>query len=314
MNQANGMPSPTMELPTCNACGSQLSMKYQSVRDPQSLEYFSIAACSKCGLGHTVPQPADLGPYYGAAYHGGRHGFTARYCAWRRTQMVQRVAGKAQGRTLLDIGCGDGTFLLSMQPKGWKVVGTEMNPTTARNAGLSVWESLDEVRHLAPFSCITMWHTLEHMRDPKRMLAQAREMLEPNGSFIIAVPDAEGLQAKSFGAGWFHLDVPRHLFHFGDRALTPLLESLGLEVVRRWHQEFEIDLFGWSQSLLNKMMPIPNIFFYQLTGRPTRVGGAAVAGNFVLGAALSAAALPITEAGALAGKGGTLVVAARPRH
>jgi SAM-dependent methyltransferase len=312
------MTHPTQENPaskalpiTCNACGSELTVRFPKVRDPQSLEWFSIEVCSECGLGHTLPQPADLGRYYGKAYHGGRHGFTARYCAWRRTRMVHRVAGPAGGRNLLDIGCGDGTFLLAAREKGWNVAGTEMNPSTAREAGLPVWETLDEVRHLAPFACMTMWQTLEHMRDPRATVAEAVELLEHGGHLFVAVPDAEGMQAKVFGEHWFHLDVPRHLYHFGNRALTRLLETAGLEVVRRWHQEFEIDLFGWSQSALNRVMRVPNVFFYQLTGRPTRVGPSGVAASFAIGTVLSAAALPLTAAGSISSSGGTLVVAAR---
>jgi hypothetical protein len=189
-----------------------------------------------------------------------------------------------------------------------------MNPSIAREAGLEVGEELAAVKHRAPFSCITMWQTLEHMRDPRGTVEAAVQMLEPGGYFFVAVPDAEGWQAKVFGAGWFHLDVPRHLFHFGERALTRMLQACGLDVLQKWHQEFEIDLFGWSQSFLNRVMPVPNVFFYQLTGRPTRVGRAGVATSFALGTILSAVAVPLTMAGTLSSKGGTLVLAARRRE
>ena len=62
----------------CNICGGDLRTSYPRVLDPQSRETFAIARCERCGLGHTTPQPDDLGRYYGPAYHGGRHGFTAR--------------------------------------------------------------------------------------------------------------------------------------------------------------------------------------------------------------------------------------------
>jgi SAM-dependent methyltransferase len=291
-----------------------LVARFERVIDPQSLESFSISSCSSCGLGHTLPQPEDLGRYYGSVYYRGRHGFTARYCAWRRAKIVEQVAGRSKGKPLLDIGCGDGTFLLTLRDRGWGVVGTEMNPSIAREAGLEVGEGLAAVKHRAPFGCITMWQTLEHMRDPRGTVEAAVEMLEPGGYFFVAVPDAEGWQAKVFGAGWFHLDVPRHLFHFGERALTRMLQTSGLDVLQKWHQEFEIDLFGWSQSFLNRVMPVPNVFFYQLTGRPTRTGRAGVATSFALGTILSAVAVPLTMAGTLSSKGGTLVLAARRRE
>jgi SAM-dependent methyltransferase len=295
----------------CNACAAELKPRFEAVLDPQTREPCEIRACPECGLGHTLPQPADLGRYYGAAYHGGRHGFTATYCTWRRMRQVTRIAGEGTGKKLLDVGCGDGTFLLAAREKRWSVVGTEMNPEIARAAGLEVRESLEAFATDPPFDCVTFWHSLEHVRDPKGMLAAASRLLAPGGTLFVAVPDAEGVQARVFGARWFHLDVPRHLFHFGERSLQRLLESSGLEVVSRWHQELEIDLFGWTQSALNAVMPDPNVFFYQLTGRKVSGGRAQLAASFVLGSLFTAMALPAVPACSVAGEGGTLVMAAR---
>src|SRR5450432_3116171 len=74
--------------PTCHGCGGALVEKFPDVEDPQTNERFAIAACERCGLGETRPQPDDLGKYYGSAYHGGRHSFTARYCAARRAGLA----------------------------------------------------------------------------------------------------------------------------------------------------------------------------------------------------------------------------------
>jgi hypothetical protein len=125
------------------------------------------------------------------------------------------------------------------------------------------------------------------------------------------VPDAEGLQARVFGSSWFHLDVPRHLYHFGDRSLTQLLNDAGLTIVRRWHQELEYDLFGWAQSALNKLLPVPNVFFNNLTGRPIGNGRKYSVVSNMLGIVLTALALPATAASALLRQGGTIIAVAR---
>src|SRR5918911_769301 len=301
-----------MEPSCCNVCGGALRMRFAAVLDPQTGEQFSIIECEACGLGHTTPQPVSFPPYYGPTYHGGRHGFTAKYCMRRRLRLLASVAGDVgQGRRLLDVGCGDGTFLLGARDRCWSVAGTELNPARARAAGLDlVHETIEEARAAAPFDCITLWHSLEHIRDPRATLKSLAGMLAPSGLLVVAVPDAEGLQARLFGPSWFHLDVPRHLYHFGLRSLNVLLDMAGFAPLRRWHQEFEYDLLGWSQSALNLISSTPNLFFNQLTGRPTEAGRAEVAASYSLGIALSALALPATAIGALSRRGGTIIVAA----
>ena len=295
---------------SCNVCGGPLREAFPRVLDPQTREEFSIASCQQCGLGHTSPQPEELGRYYGPSYHGKRHGFTASYCAARRVRFVKSVTEGTVGKAL-DIGCGDGTFLLALKKHGWSVVGTEMNPALAREAGLEVEETLDAVAGRGPFDCVSLWHSLEHMRDPAGLIEQVSRLLSPKGVLLIAVPNAGGLQAKLFGPRWFHLDVPRHLFHFTDRALERLLQRAGLAEARRWDQELEMDLFGWAQSALNALLPDPNIFFYALTHRRTEAGLSEVALSHALGPALLAAAVPAVAVGTALGRGGTLVVAAR---
>lgn len=296
----------------CRACGSGLTELYPRVTDPVTGEPFSVHKCVQCGLGHTVPRPEDLGRYYGPRYYGGRHSFTSRYCTRRRLGIVGSVVEAEGGSKLLDVGCGDGAFLLGARDSGWCVAGTEANPELARRAGLDVREKVDQVDDLAPFDCVTMWHSLEHMRDVKSTLEKLASMLKPDGKLIAAVPDVGGLQAAVFGPNWFHLDVPRHLYHFDAGSLRYCLESAGLAVIRQWHQELEYDLFGWSQSALNCIFPTPNLFFDRLRGKPRKSSPLTDLSSFILGSILTGLALPAVAVGTLAGRGGTLIAAAGP--
>jgi SAM-dependent methyltransferase len=280
------------------------------VVDPQSRETFSIARCQACGLGHTQPAPPDLARYYGSAYYGGRHGFTARFRAARRADLLERI-GTIPGN-VLDIGCGEGEFLLATRERGRPGVGIELGPAAraARAAGLDVRESLESASALAPFAAVTLWHSLEHLPDPLGTLAAARRLLSPDGRLVVAVPDNGGWQARIFGRRWFHLDVPRHLYHFDARSLAGLLERAGFVQLRRFHMEIEYDVLGWLQSLLNTALPEPNALFRLLT-RKQRVRGALVP-SILFAPPLAAIALPLTLLSAACGRGGTLVVAARP--
>jgi len=291
--------------PRCDCCGGALATRYQA-QVPLTGEIFRIARCGQCGLGHTLPQPEELSRYYGAQYHGGRHGMTDRMCMARRLGFVGQVA--APGR-LLDFGCGKGGFLGAARTAGWEVVGVDMNPEIARAHGLTIVERAEEVT--GPFDIITLWHSLEHLRSPRHSLEELLPLLRPGGHMVIAVPNWASLQARAFGPNWFHLDPPWHLFHFTPTALTQLLTERGLQIVRRWNLEAEIDLFGWAQSALNLVLSHRNVLRDLLTGPGQPHAAGEVIASLVLGSLVTAVCAPVVPFAAAAGRGGIMIVAAR---
>lgn len=294
----------------CHVCGNRLISHFPEVVDPLTNETFAIHRCTECRLGQTVPRPKDLNRYYGNVYYGNRHGFTARYCTRRRLKFVDAAVGLPPGQKLLDVGCGDGSFLLAAQKSGWEVVGTEINPELPRSAGLDVRERVEQLSDLSPFDCITMWHTLEHMPDLGSMLSQLSTLLAPTGRLVIAVPDNGSFQARAFRRKWLHLDVPRHLYHFDAFSLSFCLRRAGFRIENQWHRELEYDLMGWSQSALNYLFREPNIFFNSITGKKRDVRLSLRASNFLLGTILSGMSLPAVITETWFGRGGTLIVSA----
>jgi SAM-dependent methyltransferase len=226
----------------------------------------------------------------------------------RRVGFLRTVA---QPGRLLDFGCGDGGFLVAAGRHEWDGVGVEMKPDDARAKGVPVVERIDEIT--GQFDAITLWHSLEHMSSPRQSLAELLPLLRPGGHVLIAVPNRSSLQAESFGRHWFHLDVPRHLFHFNPTALSRLLALQGFEVVRKWDLEAEIDLFGWVQSALNMALPNPNVLHDVLTHRRRPHRTAEVAASVVLGGFATALFAPATAFAAVVGRGAITIVAARQR-
>ncbi len=295
----------------CRVCGGKVSRRLDRVSAGTG-ESFEILVCPACGQGQTSPHPADLDKYY-AGYHGGRHGSTARFRAMSRAKILNRCFDQIAGKSVLDVGCGDGDFMLAARGSGWVVVGTERSEQIGEITGLDVLPDLSAVKNVfgeASFDAITCWHTLEHMLDPAVTLDEIGNLLKTDGVLIVAVPNFGGWQSRVFGRHWLHLDVPRHLWHFTSDSLDQLLSRHGFNVERSSHCEFEYDVLGWSQSCLNAIFPAPNVFFHLLSGKPVNTGTRSKVVNFAIGSLFSAASLPFVLVGSLVGKGGTLVVKA----
>jgi hypothetical protein len=78
------------------------------------------------------------------------------------------------------------------------------------------------------------------------------------------VPNFSSFQARWAGANWFHLDLPRHLFHFPVAALRRLLDETGFACQREAHFSLRQNPFGWIQSALNRSRSLPRNGLYHL--------------------------------------------------
>ncbi len=301
--------SQTTTLPLCPLCDIGVAVRLDRLRASESDRAYRIAACPRCELGLTLPVPDDLSAYYTEDYYGNRHGVTGTWCDRRRLGLLNRVSGGLSERRLLDVGCGDGSFLLAARRAGWRVTGLESHPKLARQSGLDVVESWNELR--PPFDCITLWHVLEHLPDPIEVVRRLKQNLATGGCVLLAVPDARSASAIVAGSAWLHWDVPRHLFHYSRRSLEELFRTQGMEITFLNASEFEYDLMGWVQSGLNRLMREPNVFFRMLTGRRTSVGWPVRWLNLGLGASMMAVMTLPTWASGRLGRGGTLIAVAR---
>ncbi|MCX6605155.1 MAG: methyltransferase domain-containing protein [Acidobacteria bacterium] len=129
---------------------------------------------------------------------------------------------------------------------------------------------------------------------PRQALLDLHPLLAPNGTLLIAVPNAYGSQARLFGTNWLALDVPRHLHHFSSQSLQLLLTQTGFKPSRLRHHEAEYDIFGWMQSVINKVHHKPNVLFDLLTGRKLQLSPLARTTQLLAGALLFTPAFILT--------------------
>ena len=256
---------------SCVLCGTNSGIRAFASIEPD----FKILICTDCRLGFTSPPPADseIGKYYPEKYYGKENvrfneffEYLTRIFRKRRARVISRCT--PVGR-VLDVGCGRGLTLGYLKGMGYQAQGIELSDRAAWHArnvlGLDI-ETVEFLKAPCPngeYNAVIFWHSFEHLRLPMESVDRARELLKPGGIICIAVPNFDSLQARWFGKYWFHLDIPRHYYHFSTRAVVEILSRRGFKVIQTDHFNFEQNPYGWLQSFYNQL-GFENNFFYEL--------------------------------------------------
>jgi SAM-dependent methyltransferase len=252
----------TLDFP-CSCCGSAGYKIIGCVGDRQlgtTERKFELRECMGCGAIVLSPPPneAELADYYPRGYWWQ----TATPSSWHKwletfRQLTVRghvrkvkalaVASAGAQRRLLDIGCGDGSFLAACRALPLVRFGLDMSWDALRAAkergGFGVLQGSIEALPFPDnsFAVITLLHVLEHLSYPVSCLREVHRLLEPRGWLIIQVPNTASLERHLFGQTWAGFEVPRHLINYSDRCLGALLERYGFIIAR-------IDHFSWRDN------------------------------------------------------------------
>ncbi|MFC2165522.1 class I SAM-dependent methyltransferase [Acidobacteriota bacterium] len=245
--------------PLCDLVPQVFAIDYQG---------FYLARCSRCKLEFHSPRPRfdQLSEkIYAREYHTaekdagpGTHRLTH---FTRQIQRLKQLVGSSG--SILDVGCGDGSFLLFAKESGWQVAGTDIYLSPAAEAiGIPLWAGrLEDIdfgqQH---FDVIRFHHVLEHTQNPLVDLRQARKLLKQNGVLILSVPNLAGIspRLKSWqsrlrmkGRRWRHYAALHHFWFFTPPTLQLLVEAAQFTVV---HWDTPVIAKGSTFPLVNKPM------------------------------------------------------------
>lgn len=252
----------------CLLCGSH-ARHLSTSKDP-----FELWWCDACEFGRLKGDftPEQVARFYYPGYYthsvGGKSGERLSlvervliHLAWRCDHGQDFDPDELDaGRTVCDIGCGNGNTLRKFKAAGYATVGVEPDCGARRasaDAGIIYAGTAEDIPPIGSFDVVLMSHTLEHCIDPVKAVSNAASLLEPDGTLVIEVPNNAAMGFRWFGPRWPWTDIPRHLSFFTDRSLSLLLEQHGLKIIKtiytgytrqflpNWRCDIRSSLSGW---------------------------------------------------------------------
>jgi SAM-dependent methyltransferase len=207
---------------------------------------YRVVRCDDCGLVFLNPQPSDneLARIYNANYFLGSDSEEGRHVVGEIKQAtarlylseIRRYHGPENGR-LLEVGCGDGDFLVLAEADGWQVTGVEYSAAACEKARLRLKNG--EVRcgklqqagmPAEQFDLCVISDVLAHIRSPLDFLREIHRLLKPGGTLFVATPSIDSWSARFLRQKWMEFKA-EHLTYFDRQTLQTALFKSGFHNV-----------------------------------------------------------------------------------
>lgn len=233
----------------CRICGKEtnpfLEISTDDLDEPfldvtlrKQLPQLKLRRCPRCGC-VWANDARERGEVLTAAYERVADAYfdsqenDQRYVLFYK-HLEQLVTKHVSGKTILDVGCGDGVFLSTLSDE-WRKQGLEPSASgasLARKRDLDVTRAtLDTSPQLYQADLISALDVIEHVIDPHCFVESFKPHLRPGGVVLLLTGDADSYAAKLAGPQWSYLRWCGHISVFSRSGLRELVESHGFEVL-----------------------------------------------------------------------------------
>ncbi len=188
----------------------------------------ALARCRDCGFVYAAASDGEIdaanrcGQETIDRYRRIQSAFDLAWFDW----LVRRFPGK----TVLDIGCGNGLLLRRYRAAGWSVAGVDPAPW----AQTQDYQVLTDMAR-APrdfYDVVMCTSVLEHIPDPVAMLKAALAVARPGGVVYMSVPNYGSWAARCRPERMREQEVPHHCNFFTARDLRHLCALAGVRSYR----------------------------------------------------------------------------------
>jgi 2-polyprenyl-3-methyl-5-hydroxy-6-metoxy-1,4-benzoquinol methylase len=260
---------------TCPVCSSTKTKYFltafhahgKDALDQKKFDYFECQKCQSVFLVNTKFTKNYYDTYYNfEGYYPERVGIKDslekmfdKYSQTRKQNIIMSSVKNNDGKIkILDVGAGEGKFLLALSPEVFEKYGIELDEKSykiCKEKKLKVYNEdiLKKDFKKQKFDVITLWHVIEHIPNPQKLFEKLSSLLEKDGIIVIATPNTDSIGFRIAKEKWFHMDAPRHVILFNELGMKTVSEQSGfvMQSMRSDKFEFPFDLF-WSMKQAKK--------------------------------------------------------------
>lgn len=270
----------------CILCGNQNTNQLYTVKELQLGldEYFEYQLCGSCGSMQLQDVPENLGKYYpNEDYYSFNLNLKVRkkadalrkikadYLLFGKNKLFggllsigykmpeqfqwMKDLGTNYDDAILDIGTGNGSLLARLFQIGFTNL-TGIDPFINENHDYGSIKILkkDIYAVTEQYDVVMMHHSLEHMFDPQKVLAQAMKVIKPGGSLMIRIPIMGNYGWQHYNIFWCGIDAPRHIFIPSEKQMRKLAENAGFAIEKFYYDSS--DYLIWSSEQYKIGMPL----------------------------------------------------------
>lgn len=214
---------------TCLICNSD---KIDNVR---GYEFAFLAKCQTCNFVfcNRKPSQEELIKHYDG-YR--RNNSVSSIVIKRYNELLDKFEKFRLNNNILDIGCGDGYFLIEAKKRGWNVYGTEytaeaFNICLKKNIIMHQGK-LDMINYPnIYFDIVTLFEVIEHINNPVEEILTINSILRKGGVLYCTTPNFNSISRNILKQNWSIIEYPEHLSYYTNKSINYLLTKNGFSKI-----------------------------------------------------------------------------------
>jgi len=234
---------------SCLLCGSK------KIAELKGYDAHYLVSCQNCKFVfcNRVPTNDELTKHY---FNYPKRDVLSPITLKRYEKLLDKLEKYRLKNNLIDVGCGDGFFLLSAMRRGWSVFGTEFTDTAVsegRKKGIKMNYSPLQITNYEKgyFDVVTSFEVIEHINYPKIEASNFSYLLRMGGVAYVTTPNFNSISRLILKAKWDIISYPEHLMYFTTKTLNLLFEKQGFKLMESSTTGFSISRFKRSSGISN---------------------------------------------------------------